>query len=303
MSKYLIVAIVAAGVVVAAPAATPGKVDSAFAVRGIPSDAAKAYGRLPLAFVPNAGQTDLRVRYQAQVGGASFYFTPREAVFSFAKERQGVALRLRFLGATRNPRIERQRLGPGRVNYLIGNDPAKWRTNLPAYRQVVYRDLWPGIDLAFRGQGGRLKYEFRLAPGASVRDIRLAYRGANRVSVGPSGELRIGTALGVLSDSRPASYQPVDGKRVPVASRYALDGNVYGFALGAHDPSRPLVIDPGLVYSTYLGGSSSEAGLGIAVDAALPSPNAYVTGVTSSTNFPTTIGPSRRPTAAATTPS
>jgi hypothetical protein len=245
----------------------------------------EAYGKLPLVFVPNRGQTDARVRFSAQAGGASFWFAPGEAVFAFAKETQGVNLRLRFLGADPAATVAGARLGPGKVNYLLGNDPSKWHSGLPTYGEVVYRDLWPGIDLAFRGDQGRLKYEFRLAPGADPARIRLAYRGAERLALGRAGELRIQTALGVLRDSRPASYQLVGGKRVAVASRYTLDGNAYGFALGAYDPSRPLVVDPGLVYSTYLGGSGLDRGFGVAVDSA---GNTYVTGRTNSDPFPTT---------------
>jgi Beta-propeller repeat len=245
------------------------------------------YGRLPLAFVPNRGQTDARVRFSAQAGGASFWFTPSEAVFAFAKEKRGVNLRLRFLGADPTATVAGATPGPGKVNYLLGNDPAKWRTNLPTYGEVVYRDLWPGVDLAFRGQPGKLKYEFRLAPGADPAQIRLTYRGAERLALGRAGELRIQTALGVLRDSKPVSYQLVGGRRAPIASRYVLGRKTHGFALGPYDTSRPLVIDPGLVYSAYLGGGGLDLGLGIGLDAA---GNAYVTGTTFSDSFPTTPG-------------
>src|SRR5439155_3430522 len=120
------------------------------------------------------------------------------------------------------------------------------------------------------------------------RDIRLAYRGAERLALGRAGDLRIDTGFGVLRDSRPVSYQLIGGRRVPVESRYLLDGRLsYGFAAGAYDARYPLVIDPGLAYSTYLGGSGFDRGQGIAVDGA---GNAYVTGLTASTDFPTTVG-------------
>jgi hypothetical protein len=254
-----------------------------------------AHGKLPLVFVANAGQTDPRVRYSAQAGTAGFYFTTGEAAFVFAQGTKGLALRLSFLGANPTPRLEGARPASGRVSYFIGRDPARWRTGLSTYSEVVYRDLWPGIDLAFRGEDGQLKYEFRLAPGADPGNIRLAYRGAYRLSLDGGGDLLIHTALGVLSDSRPESYQMIAGRHVSVASRYTLARGSYGFALGAYDPSRPLVIDPGLVYSTFLGGGVSQTGLlrnqdqglAIAVDAA---GSAYVTGFTTSVNFPTTAG-------------
>ena len=203
---------------------------------------------------------------------------------------KGAALALRFLGANRNVAIRGERPAPGRVNYLLGNDPAKWHTGLRTYERVVYRDLWPGVDMAFHGQSGKLKYEFLVRPGARVSDIRLAYRGAKRLSLDRRGNLRVRTPLGVLTDTRPVSYQLVAGKRVPVAkqlrARPARRG--YGFALGrGYDRRYPLVIDPGLVYSTYLGGSGDDDGYGIAVDGA---GSAYVTGYTYSADFPTTAG-------------
>ena len=221
-----------------------------------------AYGKLPLAFVPNEGQADARVRYSGQVGGASFYFTQNAAVFSFAKSKQkGAVLSLGFLGANPTPVIEGRQLAPGRVNYLLGNDPAKWHTNLPTYGQVVYRDLWPGIDMRFHGTGSRLKYEFVLRPGARVADINLAYRGARDLSVSRAGALAIGTPLGALRDERPRTYQLLKGMRVSVESRYTLHGGTsYGFAVARdYDHAQPLVIDPGLVYSTFLGGSGNDA--------------------------------------------
>ena len=155
-----------------------------------------AYGKLPLAFTANAGQTDARVRYSAQGAGFSVFLTRREAMLSLkrpGKQRRGrgVALALRFLGSNRNVAIRGERPGPGRVNYLLGNDPAKWRTGLRTYERVVYRNLWPGVDMVFAGQNGKLKYEFLVRPGARVSEIRLAYRGAKRLSLDRRGNLRI----------------------------------------------------------------------------------------------------------------
>ena len=248
--------------------------------------AASAYAKLPLFFVPNAGQTDQSVRYYAQGAGYSFYFTDHKAVLALQKGDRGQALHLRFLGASQNARLEAGDRATGRVNYLTGSEH---HTNLPTYGRLIYRDLWPGIDLVFRGEGGTLKYEFHLAPGARVDEIRLAYRGADRLTLARGGDLLVHTPLGPLRDARPRSYQVMDRRRVPVESRYLLGPGVgYGFALGAdYDPRRPLVIDPGLVYSTFLGGFSFDDALGIAVD---PAGHAYVTGRTHSTNFPTTAG-------------
>jgi hypothetical protein len=255
----------------------------------------EAYAKGPLSFVPNVGQTDGRVRFLAGAPGADFYFTPQEAVFAFraggADQPHGVVLRLGFVGANPAATIEGQRLAAGTVNYLVGSDPARWRTGLSSYERVAYRDLWPGVDLVFRGQDGTLKYEFHLDPGARVSDIRLAYDGAERLALGRGGDLLVHTPLGVLRDARPRSYQVTDGGRVPIQSGYHLGaGATYGFALRAdYAPDRPLIIDPGLVYSTFLGGSgpSLDDGLGIAID---HSGYAYVTGRAGSGDFPTTAG-------------
>jgi Beta-propeller repeat len=144
--------------------------------------------------------------------------------------------------------------------------------------------------MAVRGQGGKLKYEFHLKPGASVEDVRLAYRGAEGLSVGAGGELLVRTSMGVLKDAAPVSYQVIGGERVAVESRYKLleeEGGSYGFAVGSYDPRYPLVIDPGLAYSTFLGGTDDDEGRGIAVDG---DGRAYVTGETLSADFPTTPG-------------
>ena len=254
----------------------------------LPDDARRrledAYGKLPLAFVPNAGQTDRSVRYYAQGAGFSFYFTKGEAVLSFQRGDRGQVLNLRFVGANPNARLAGADRGTGTVNYLTGSEH---HTNLPTYHQLVYRELWPGIDMAFSGVGGSLKYEFRLRPGADPGDIRLAYAGAEGLALGAGGALLVDTPLGSLRDARPQSFQRIDGRRVPVDSHYALAGNSYGFAVGSYDRGRPLVIDPSLAYSTYLGGSGDEQGFGIAVDSAGA---AYVTGRTTSTTFPTTAG-------------
>src|SRR5215204_3288946 len=211
-------------------------------------EALDAYGKLPLSFVPNEGQTDKAVRYYAQGAGYGFFFTEGGAMLSFAegKGRGGHALALNFLGANPHATLTaRQRL-PGKVNY-----------------------------------------EFHLKPGSSVEDVRLGYRGAEGLKVGAGGELLVRTSLGVLKDAAPVSYQRIGGERVPVESRYRLTGDGgYGFAVGAYDPRYPLVIDPGLDYSTFLGKGHIDAGLGIAVRDG----NAYVTGFTSTVNYPTTPG-------------
>src|SRR5262249_8900368 len=149
---------------------------------------------------------------------------------------------------------------------------------------VVYRELWPGVDMVFRQSRGRLKYELVVAPGARPDAIRLAYRGAERVELDGAGNLRLRTARGVRQEPRPISYQEIDGRHVPVESRFAAPGPgrpdaEVGFAPGPYDPRHPLVIDPVLVYSTFLGGSNTDKALAVAVDG---DGHVYVAGFTTS---------------------
>ena len=235
--------------------------------------------KLPLAFVQNRGQTDKSVRYYTQGAGHAFYFTRDKAVLTFSKKEKAVALRLTPLGASPGTQLVASERAPGKVNYLVGSERHR---NLSTYRELAYRNVWPGVDLVFRGQGGTLKYELRVQAGADLSRIGLAYGGADGVSVGKGGNLLIQTPLGTLRDSRPRSYQRIGGKHVPVDSRYSVRSgeNAYGFALGSsYNPRHPLVIDPGIEYSTYLGGSAADRGNGIVVDGA---GSAYMTGSASS---------------------
>ncbi|MGH2360333.1 MAG: SBBP repeat-containing protein, partial [bacterium] len=264
-------------------------------------------------FIPNAGQIDPAVVYYGRGPGYTVYFTREQAVFTFQEPgtsaviqpvvaspevRSGtraVTLALRFVGASPAVTLEGQKRGTAKVNYLTGSDPAKWQVGLPTYEHVGYRDLWPGVDLIFHAAKRQPKHELVLRPGASVKAVRLAYRGAEDLSLDAGGNLRIRTALGVLTEEAPRSYQKIGGRYVPVESRFVLetsaDGErVYGFDLGPHDPNHPVTIDPALflAYSTYLGGGLTDVGTAIAVDGA---GNAFVTGYTESSNFPKTVGP------------
>lgn len=245
----------------------------------------ETYARLPLAFVPS--EPGSRTRYVAQGGGYSFAFTPTQALFSFTKGERGLTLGLRFVGGSPRAIDARGKL-PGVVNDLRGSDPARWRTSIPTFSTLVYRELWRGIDLRLRGAPGRLKYEFVVRPGARLSDIRLAYRGASGLRLARDGALHVGTPLGAIRDSPPLSYQLVDGRRVAVPSRYALAGtHAYGFTTSAYDPARTLVIDPGLEYSTFLGGAGDEFVNAIAVD---QRGDAFITGRAPAPDYPTTPG-------------
>jgi hypothetical protein len=254
-----------------------------------------AYANLPLAFVENRGQIDKRVLYSAQRGGFAAHFTSEQVVYSLGRDQasRSAVVALRFLQANRGVSVEAEERAPGEVSYFRGNDASRWQTALPQYSRLVYHELWAGVDLRLQGHAKAMKYEFRVRPGVPVSTIRLAYRGASGISLDGAGGLRIDTPAGVLRDAAPVSYQEIDGARVPVESRYVLkeDGE-YGFATGAgYRKDRELIIDPALDYSTFLGGAGADSGARIAVDAA---GNAYIVGITQSSDFPTTAGAFRR---------
>src|SRR6266513_84438 len=267
----------------------------------------QSYGKLPLHFEANQGQTHQEVRFLARGAGYSLYLTAGEAVLVLTKpnpdakrdlrstpERLGtqargtpVVVRMSLVGAAPKPRVSGLDELPGKANYLIGK-PAKWRTNVPTYAKVHYRAVYPGIDLVYYGNQRQLEYDFVVSPGADPGRIVLGFQGAERLEINAEGELVLHAAGGAIRQRVPVIYQEIDGVRTKIEGRYVLkDAHRVGFQVAAHDPSRPLVIDPTLVYSTYLGGSSGEHGAGIAVDAAGA---AYVTGTTGSTDFPTTPG-------------
>src|SRR2546427_1923700 len=170
----------------------------------------------------------------------------------------------------------------------MGSDPANWRTDVPTYAKVRYKNVYPGIDLIYYGTQRQLEYDFVVSPGADPKRIRLGFQGVDKLEVDAQGDLVLHTATGVIRQRKPVIYQEVEGARREIAGGYVLEGaRRVGFRVAAYDARRPLVIDPALFYSTYLGGNSSDEGLAIAVDTA---GNAYVTGATSSTDFPTTQG-------------
>jgi len=258
--------------------------DSAQSTQAAKARILEAYSRLPLSFIPNQGQVDERVGYYVQSSGQSLWFTADGVTMALPE----MTLRLEFLGANPLARLEGGEKLPGIVNYFIGNDPAQWRTNIPTYGRGTYCDLWPGVDLTYEGQPGALKSTFTVAPGADPAQIRLAYPNADSLVVDRQGNLVISIAGRKVQESAPLAWQEIDGRRVPVTVAHQVMGQSYGFALPEdYNLAYPLVIDPELVYSTFLGGGGNEYVYAVAVDGA---GSAYVTGQTLSSDFPTTAG-------------
>jgi hypothetical protein len=207
-------------------------------------------------------------------------------------EQRGAAVRLRLVGGNPQSRITAQAPLPGRSHYFLGNDPGRWRKDIRHYAKVKMDSVYPGIDLIFYGTGRQLEYDFLLAPGADPSGIRFAVGGAAASRLTSAGDLELGLAEGSVILQAPVAYQEFEGQRHAVSARFSIaDHDEVGFVIGAYDASRPLVIDPVLQYSTYLGGGSgvdkSDWGFGIAVDNA---GNAYVAGQAEPADFPTTDG-------------
>src|SRR5437867_3160351 len=268
-----------------------------------------AYGKLPLIFEANQGQTDPQVKFLSRGSGYTLFLTPTEAVLALRegasarnvvdgspaakRERgqplQGTVLRMKLLDANLAPRVTGVEELRGRSNYFIGNDPAKWRANVPTYAKVEYREVYPGVNLVYYGNQRQLEFDFIVAPGADPQRIRLGVEGAERLDLDAQGDLVVHTGGAQVRLQQPHVYQmAANGVRQEIKSRYVLnDHHQVEVWVAAYDTHKPLVIDPTLAYSTYLGGNSLDEGFGIAVDGA---GNAYVTGATSSSNFPTTTG-------------
>ncbi|MHB8857268.1 MAG: DUF7948 domain-containing protein [Bellilinea sp.] len=270
--------------------------------------------RLPLSFIPNAGQTNPAARFLVKSLGGTLFFTPTGVVLLLPNPKNvlnpdapgGRETRLDRLPASAvwiqylDSNLSAQLTGadplPGEVNYLMGNNPKKWMTHLPTYAGVDYHELYAGIDLRYEGREGHLKSVYRVAPGADPAAIRWQYKGATGISIDDAGSLVIAlpasgnpTGSTTLLEKAPVSWQDIDGTRVPVTTRYAVDadGLVHFVFPEGYNPNQPLVIDPELSYSTFLGSSGSEIGMAIVSGA---DGSAYVTGSTSSSDFPT-VGP------------
>lgn len=256
-------------------------------------DLASALSAFPLHFVENRGQIDAAVDYYLAGRDTTAYFGSGGITLALVDTRGTQTrwgLKLDLLGA--DPRSRPQgRLKTSAVTSYFRGGMKEWQAGLPTYSQVTYEKPWPGIDLVYSGAESRLKYEFRLAPGADPSAIRLSYRGITGLRVDERGRLHISTPVRTIVDDAPRAYQHIAGRRVEVASAFTVRGNTYGFRLGSYDRTRPLIIDPAvLVYAGFIGGTGNELGNGIAVDAA---GNAYVTGETASTeaSFPEAAGP------------
>jgi Beta-propeller repeat len=279
-----------------------------------------AFGdKLPLYFIENRGQADPRVKFYQRGAGETIFFTREGVGFSLrrgeakagiagsparpgseqflAKKRQAPAAHqpapalVQLTPVGMQPQVEIAPAAPqaARFNYFIGNDPKKWRTDVPSYGAVVYREAYPGIDLKFYGAARQLEYDIIVKPGADPDLVKFHYAGIKSLAVTPAGDLALKLpGGGELLQKKPVVYQEIAGRRVAREGKFRVGPDtachVYGFEVASYDKTAPLIIDPVLVYSTYLGGGGDDEGYAIAVDG---QGCAYVTGLVWSPNLGT----------------
>lgn len=280
--------------------------------------AREGYSKFPLCFIKNEGQIDERVKYYEMGGGHSVFFA-KDGVYLSLRQRNEANkknvkkttpadslhefIRLFPLGADRESEIAAEDLQKGVINYFVGSSE-QWRSNIPTYGTVVYKGIYNGVDMRFYGNNRRLEYDVIVQPGASPSRVQLCYEGIDDLRLRKDGDLEIVLEEGSIVQKKPYIYQMIggekievqgefrilkagDGRRKPVGQGYYFAARpqqfIYGFKVASYDQRRPIVIDPTLEYSTYLGGSGEDYGYGIAVDG---SGSAYVTGYTASSDFP-----------------
>lgn len=276
------------------------------------------YAALPMAFEQNKGQTDGLVKYLARANGYTLFLTANEAVFSLSSksasahsivdprtashavgtpqprtsqnsgnEISAAVVRMQFAGANSTAKISPTDELSGKANYFVGNDPRKWRSNVPLFGRINYRNMYPGVNVAFHGEQRQLEFDFVVAPGADPEPIAFQFAGAQSVKTDNSGNLLLSSSAGDIVLHKPVAYQENNGAKHPVDARFVLNANKsVSFDLGNYDHTRELVIDPSVavLYATYLGGSGADEAEAIAIDSSTG--NAYVTGETASSDFP-----------------
>jgi hypothetical protein len=270
------------------------------------------YGKLPLSFEANQGQSDPQVKFQSRGSGYSLFLTDSSAVLALTKQDAANAksggsvvkglkvasvpqtgktdvVRMKLAGASRNMHVTGVDPLPGKANYFIGNDPAKWQSGVPTYAKVQYTGVYPGIDLVYYGNQRQLEYDFVIAPGANPKPIRLQFAGAKKLKLTTDGDLTVAATNGEIAFHKPVIYQLKNGKRQPIEGQFSLLAkNTVSFTLGQYDHTEPLVIDPVLVYATYFAEFTTlYSGGAIAVDSV---GNVYVTGSATAGYLPVTTG-------------
>ena len=244
----------------------------------------------PLSFEANQGQAPAPTRFLARKHHFAISLSPSEAAISIANAQCqcNKTLNLRFVGSNNEAQAVGEQLLNEKTNYLIGNDAKDFLTNIPHYARASFKQVYPGVDVVYYGDNRRLKYDILLAPGSDPNIVKIRYDGIEELKIDRDGNLVFNLTGGSIVQPKPVIYQAVKDKRRYVTGNYVIDSkNQVGFRLGSYDKTSPLVIDPVLIFATYLGGSGTEEGVGVATDF---EGNAYIVGTTSSLNFPIKAG-------------
>ncbi len=245
------------------------------------SDVSAKYAALPLAFEPNQGQVGDGVDFLVHHGQAVTAFSGTSSTTSVGGKRVTMSLD----GASASSFAGQDEL-PSKTNYFLGNDQAQWHSDIPNFQKLLAKNVYPGIDLAYYGTNSTLEHDFIVSPNADYHQIAFNFSGQDKLTQDEEGNLVLNAGDDELRLNAPNTYQLGDHEKHTIPSKFELSGNTVTMAItGDYDHAKPLVIDPVLVYSTYLGGSGDDTAYGIAVDA---SGFAYVSGSTASADFPTT---------------
>jgi hypothetical protein len=296
----------------AAPSAAVGRIPASQPQARTAKTSARFHASLPWQFEPNQGQVDASVQFTARTSGLALYLTQNEAVFvtrpktttdhrallrpdKLHEEREKIGendsqaplvVRMKLNGSNLLAPAQGEERLPGTVNYFIGNDPAKWRRQIPTYSKVRYTNVYEGIDLVYHSSGQNLEYDFELGPHADPQSIEMEFEGVDRMELDTSGEITMKTGSSTFMLHKPAVYQIEAGQRKYVQGDFEFRGaRKVGLRLKTYDPSKSTVIDPVLLYSSYLGGSGDDWASGVALDS---NGNIYLSGGTPSANFPKT---------------
>jgi len=264
---------VLAGLVIATPLAAE-----------TPATKVDRFGKLPLVFEPNRGQTDSSVRFLSRGDHYGLFLTDKEAIVSLSGPTPAL-VRMQLVGQNAHPQISGAGTLPGTSNYYKGSVASKWQESVPHFLRVNYREVYPGIDLTYYGNQRQLEYDFTVRPHANPKSIELKFSGVDQLEISAQGDLILHTAAGEIRHQHPRVFQERNHVQTQVDGQFALlgDGKV-GFHIGAYDSALPLVIDPKFEYSTYFGGAGNngDVGIDVKVDGL---GQAYVTGYTSSMDF------------------
>ncbi len=251
------------------------------------SKAKASMGQTPAYFERNVGQTDSRVKFLSRGPGYSVFLTQDETVMRLKDTKNTDAVvRMKFVGGNNAADATGMETLPGTSNYFKGKDSSKWITGVSQYGKVRVGDVYPGVDVVYQSEQQQLRYDFVVKPGASPSSIRMAFQGADNISVDKDGNLVLNIHGKKLLNLKPYTYQDIAGSRKEVASRYAVNNGQVSFELASYDTSKPVVIDPVVVYVSFLGGTLNDTVNGVSIDGAA----VFYTGTTNSVDFPTTNG-------------